>query len=421
MNTLWTLARKDLLLLWRDRVSLFWMLGMPLVFAAFFGSVFGGSGPGKSNPLRIAVITDNLTEAGRSLAKKLDASDAIEVEEMSRASATEAVRKGTKLACLDIKQAPNDDLGMFAGQMPVIEIGIDPSRQAEKGLLKGLLNEAVFSGFRDLMTDPAKTRGQIQRLSEQIKKDPAVGAVQKIALTTFFTAFDNFLGTPKVAGPDSGAPTMEPQISEVAITRQREGPPNAYSISFPQSILWGILGCSAGFAITLVRERTSGTLVRLLTAPISHATILAGKALACLISCCVVTAVLTTVGVLFFGVRIGSVPLLALATACAGTCFAGLTMLLGSLGKTEQAVSGVAWGTLLMMAMLGGGMVPQIAMPAWMLQAGAVSPARWTIGALEGAIWRDFSLGEMMLPCGVLLAMGGAAFAIGALRQHRQR
>jgi ABC-type multidrug transport system permease subunit len=252
-----------------------------------------------------------------------------------------------------------------------------------------------------------KTRGQIQRLSEQIKKDPEVGAVQKIALTTFFTAFDNFLGTPKVAGPDSGAPAMEPQISEVAITRQREGPPNAYSISFPQSILWGILGCSAGFAITLVRERTSGTLVRLLTAPISHATILAGKALACLISCCVVTAVLTSVGVLFFGVRISSVPLLVLATACAGACFAGLTMLLGSLGKTEQAVSGVAWGTLLMMAMLGGGMVPQIAMPAWMLQAGAVSPARWAIGALEGAIWRDFSFGEMMLPCGVLLAMAG--------------
>jgi ABC-2 type transport system permease protein len=156
MNTLWTLARKDLLLLWRDRVSLFWMLGMPLVFAAFFGSVFGGSGPGKSNPLRIAVIADNLTEAGRNLAKKLDASDAIEVEEMPRALATEAVRKGTKLAFLDIKQAPSDDFGMFAGQMPVIEIGIDPSRQAEKGLLKGLLNEAVFSGFRDLMTDPGE-------------------------------------------------------------------------------------------------------------------------------------------------------------------------------------------------------------------------------------------------------------------------
>jgi ABC-2 type transport system permease protein len=421
MNTLWTLARKDLLLLWRDRVSLFWMLGMPLVFALFFGSVFGGGGPGKSNPLRVAVIAENLSDAGRRLAQKLDASDAIEVEEMPRALATEAVRKGTKLAFLDIKQAPSDELGMFAGQMPVIELGIDPSRQAEKGLLKGLLNEAVFAGFRDLMTDPAKTRAQIQRMNEQVKKDPDVGVVQKLALTTFFNAFDNFLGTPKVAGPESGAAAMEPQITEVAITRQREGPPNAYSISFPQSILWGILGCAAGFAITMVRERTNGTLVRLLTAPLSHATILAGKALACMISCCVVTAVLTTVGVMFFGVRIGSVPLLVLGTACAGACFAGLTMLLGSLGKTEQAVSGVAWGTLLMMAMLGGGMVPQIAMPAWMLQAGAVSPARWAIQVLEGAIWRDFSIGEMLLPCGVLLAMGAAAFAIGAVRLHRAK
>ena len=67
MNALWILARKDLRLLCRDRLSLFWMLGMPLVFAAFFGAVFGGSGPGESNPLRVAVVQEGLTDAGRRL------------------------------------------------------------------------------------------------------------------------------------------------------------------------------------------------------------------------------------------------------------------------------------------------------------------------------------------------------------------
>ena len=83
--------------------------------------------------------------------------------------------------------------------------------------------------------------------------------------------------------------------------------------------------------------------------------------------------------------------------------------------RSEQAVSGLAWGILLVCAMLGGGMVPQIAMPGWMLSAGAVSPARWTITALEGAIWRGYGPGDMLLPCGVLLAIGALGFAIGAL------
>ena len=63
MNAILTLAQKDLLLLWRDRATLFWMFGLPLLFATFFGSIFGGSGPGKSNPLQVAVIEEGLTEA----------------------------------------------------------------------------------------------------------------------------------------------------------------------------------------------------------------------------------------------------------------------------------------------------------------------------------------------------------------------
>ena len=42
MRAVWTLAIKDLRLLVRDRVSLFWVLAFPLLLALFFGSMFGG-------------------------------------------------------------------------------------------------------------------------------------------------------------------------------------------------------------------------------------------------------------------------------------------------------------------------------------------------------------------------------------------
>ena len=42
-----------------------------------------------------------------------------------------------------------------------------------------------------------------------------------------------------------------------------------------------------------------------------------------------------------------------------------------------------------------------------------VSPVRWAILALEGAIWRDFTVAQMALPCGILLAIGVIGFALG--------
>jgi ABC-2 type transport system permease protein len=65
-------------------------------------------------------------------------------------------------------------------------------------------------------------------------------------------------------------------------------------------------------------------------------------------------------------------------------------------------------------------MVPLFAMPAWMQAAGTVSPVKWSILALEGAIWRGFTPAELAVPCAVLLAVGVAGFLLGAWRYRAQ-
>jgi ABC-type multidrug transport system permease subunit len=92
---------------------------------------------------------------------------------------------------------------------------------------------------------------------------------------------------------------------------------------------------------------------------------------------------LVIVGVLGFGVRPTSWPLLAAAVLAAATAFTGIMMVLSVLGGTEQSASGAAWATLLVFALLGGGMVPLFVMPRWMLTASGVSPAKWAILAFE--------------------------------------
>jgi hypothetical protein len=65
-------------------------------------------------------------------------------------------------------------------------------------------------------------------------------------------------------------------------------------------------------------------------------------------------------------------------------------------------------------------MVPQVFMPRWMDLAGNVSPVKWAIRALEGGIWRDFTAGEMVLPCGILVGIGLLCGLIG-VGVHQKR
>jgi len=196
------------------------------------------------------------------------------------------------------------------------------------------------------------------------------------------------------------------------VAREQVGPNNAFEITFPQGVIWGLIGCVMTFGISLVTERTHGTLVRLRMAPLTRGQILGGKALACF-TCIVIVQVMLFFVATAMGVHWTSIPLVILAGLSSAVCFVGFMMLIASLGKTEQTASGAAWAIMMPMSMLGGAMVPQFVLPAWMQTVGKISPVRWAILALEGGVWRHFSLSEMVLPCTILVSVGIVCFAVG--------
>ena len=66
-------------------------------------------------------------------------------------------------------------------------------------------------------------------------------------------------------------------------------------------------------------------------------------------------------------------------------------------------------------------MIPLAFMPGFMRTLSHLSPVKWSILALEGAIWRGFSLAEMLLPCAVLVAVGGVCASVGIWALSRNR
>jgi ABC-2 type transport system permease protein len=215
----------------------------------------------------------------------------------------------------------------------------------------------------------------------------------------------------------AGGGALAPIVVETKpIAAPRRGPRSSFEWSFPQGILWGIIGCAATFGVGLVAERNAGTLVRLLAAPLTPRQVLLGKALACWLAILGVEGMLLAVGILAFGVRPSSFTLLVAAGLAVAFAFVGLMMLISTLGQTERSTSGAGWAILLVMSMLGGGMVPLFVMPTWMATASDLSPVKWAVLALEGALWRGFTSREMALPCAILLGVGALAFAVGARR-----
>jgi ABC-2 type transport system permease protein len=411
MNKTLALAVKDLRILPRLKAGLFFTFVWPIVVTVLFGYAFGGPPAGQQNKVRIAVVDDDNTEGSRAFLKRIEESFAL--TPMPRAAAENAVRRGQRTGFIVIRRGFGvASERMFYGSSREIEVGIDPSRRAEAGMIEGLLSKYAAVDLQRMFTDPKASSAMVDKaLGEMQGAPPALVAPTQ----RFLGELKLFMNTPQAQAPAAAGGQGEWQplkIIKTDVARQWEGPSNSFDITFPQGVIWGLIGCVMTFGISLVVERTHGTLVRLRMAPLTRAQILGGKALACFVSMMIIEMMLLGVA-LAFGVRPSSYGILALAGVSSAVCFVGFMMLIASLGKTEQGASGAASALMMPLAMLGGAMVPQFVMPQWMQTIGMVSPVRWALLAIEGGVWRNFSLAEMALPCSILITVGVACFALG--------
>ena len=465
MKALLTIARKDLKLLIRNRAALFWVLGFPILMALFFGAIFSGGGGRGSLP--IAVVDMDRTDYSRTLVSRLEENEALRVRETTLDSATAAVRHGDLAAYVALRPGMSENFGFGGDSTSGIEIGIDPRQAATADMLRGLVTQAVFLNMRESFGKAGPGRAMIDRQLEKLEADTTGTPEHRTrtsrvlrTLSSFMTTLDSLeapaegtlargvdttaiadsiraaatagggggggsgigggVGRVGTGGADSTrAAQSGPRIRMVEVAESSDTPRTSFEWTFPSALAWGLIGTCMSFVISIVYERLTGTFLRLRLAPVSRAQVLAGKALACFLGCLVSTAVLLLIGRLLFHIRFQNPLELAAALAAAAFCFTGLMMLIASIGKTPQSVSGAGWAVMLVLSMTGGGMVPLIAMPVWMQHVSNFSLVKWAILGVEGAVWRGFGWAEMALPLGILVAAGIVTFTIGAVTLSR--
>jgi ABC-2 type transport system permease protein len=414
------LALKDLKVLLSSKGNIFWVFGFPVLFALFFGAIYSGIGK-EPTGINIAVVDEDKSEFSGSFVSKLESEEALKIVRADRDGAIEQVRKGQIAAAVVLKKGFGDGFeAMLNSDDPKLEIAADPSRKMEGGYLQGLLAKAQFEAMGEKFTDRKWMRSQINIWRDEVKDTNERNAEQAKLYSNFFDSFDTLLKDVNEKDYKAGFKGNMLNFTKLDVSREYNGPITPFQITFPQAMLWGILGCTVSFAISIVKERTHGTFERLRVGPIGSAHILGGKGLACFMTCVFIICALFIGAKIIFKMPIGNLPLFVLAALCTLLCFVGIMMFTCTLGRTEQSVGGAGWAILMIMAMLGGGMIPLAFMPPWLRSLSNVSPVKWSIFAIEGAIWRNFSLTEMISPCLVLLAIGTAAFLLGVVSLRKQ-
>lgn len=407
------LAIKDMQVLLSDRGNIFWVFGFPVLFALFFGAIFSGAGEGPSG-MKIAVVDEDKSEFSSSFISKLESNEALEIVALNWDEAIGQVRKGKVSAAAVLRKGFGDGFeAMFNSTEPKLEIAADPSRRMESGYLQGLLAKAQFEALGDKMIDRQWMKGQIDLWRNEVEGADDLDKKQARLYLSLFDAFDTLLKDVNDQDFTAGLKGDLINFAKLDVSRDYEGPLTPFQITFPQVLLWGFLGCTATFAISIVKERTSGTFDRLRISPIGRAHILGGKGLACFVTCVLIMCILYVGAKTIFKMPMGNLFLFVPAVLCTILCFVGLMMFICTLGRTEQSVGAAGWAILMIMGMIGGAMMPLAFMPSWLRTWSHISPVKWGILALEGAIWRNFSLAEMVGPCLVLLAIGAAFFSLG--------
>lgn len=430
------IAVKDLRHLARDKTAAFFVLVFPLIIALLFGAMFsGGGGGGGSDGLEIAIFNEDTGEASKKFAQSLDDDSAIKVFTVpSMAEGEKGVRLGNYVACLHFK--PGFDPQQIFGEGVVIEGVVSPKRTAEAGLLEGKLNQLVFMQMSSMFNDPAASRKMMDNARKSVDTTEMSLPV-KLALKTMFSAVDGVsdeveknnakdkaAGNADEAGDQANGIAWQPvkvNLEKLTINSRRT-PPSSFAMSFPQGVVWGLMGVVTGFASGFAAERTRGTLLRLNVSPAPAWVVLAGKALACFLSCLIVQALMLGMAAIpFFKVTFGDPPLIALVCVVTSFSLSGLAMFIAGLSRSEEAAGGLARGVLILLAMIGGGSIPLFFMPPFMRTMSNVSPFKWITQALDGAMWGGFSLSELAMPLGILVGVGIVGFAVGAWAIGKRR
>jgi ABC-2 type transport system permease protein len=203
--------------------------------------------------------------------------------------------------------------------------------------------------------------------------------------------------------------------------RNQDVMPNTTQHNVPAWTIFAMFFIVIPLTSSIIKEREEGSLVRLLTMPVSYFTVFMAKIGVYLVVCMIQFVLMVLAGMLLlplFGIpaleihgKVLELTLMALTTSLAAL---GFGILVGTIARTHQQAAAFGAVSVVILAALGGLWVPTYLMPETMRYVATLSPLNWAHTGFYAIYLRGGKIAEVLPEIGKLMVFFLVTIAIAA-------
>jgi ABC-2 type transport system permease protein len=415
---IWNFIKKDWAIFFRDRGAMLWLFILPLLFVTIFAGLarmsMGGATTEEVQDTRTPIPVVNLDVDGQLALQFLDQLDRVQgfKAEVYEAGAAEQALEQFKIRRYVVIPA-DFSARLSQGERVTLSLIIHPD--ADSSSTQTLVD--ILSGVGDSLSLELQILDGIRQMGEMQANNPEVQNAlnSERVLEQAKYQFDLSRENPLVAVVERTPLIAEEKSMDLDL-----------SASFvPGICVLFVFLASTSVARSLIDERKSGTLRRLMSAPLSRAALMAGKMVPVFLLTIIQIIVIFTVGafllpVMGFGrLAVGNDPLAwAITSILIALCSTCLGVLISTLAKTESQVNGIGNALLWIAGFLGGAIFPAVFLQQIPLMNVLMKfvPQSWAITAYYDVLTRGKGLADIWLNMAVLAGFSIVFFVIGVRR-----
>lgn len=407
MRKLLLIAFKDVLLIFRDRTALIFMLLAPFALTVGLG-LATGSFSGKSDSgildLPLVVVNDDGSTLGNAFVEMVQSdelSDLLEPQvSTDLATARKLVDDNKTVAVVYIPAGftasiiPPD--GVTLPEQPVlVELYANPTSPTGIGIVKNLLEQFISQ------VEVGRVSGTVA--VTQLLEGGAIDPSQALSVGQ------------AVGESQTGAQGNTSSITLNSVTASgTEVKFNMLALLAPGMALMFLMYTVSNGGRSLLVEKAGGTLPRMLVSPTTSAQILGGKVFGIFLSGLAQMLILILGTTLLFNLDWGDPLAVLVLVAAAALAATGWGILLAAVLKTSGQVSTVGTAIMLIFGILGGSFTNIAVMPNWVQWFSRISPNRWGLDGFT-TLAMGGNLTNIMTPVIALLIMAAVLFLVSVV------
>ena len=211
--------------------------------------------------------------------------------------------------------------------------------------------------------------------------------------------------------------TVQPPVVEVLDTdelAQEFSGVGQFEVGAVQQTLLFVFLISLAGSATLIQARREGVIARTLSAPVSSRHVIVGQTIGRFVIAALQGVYIMLGTSLLFGVAWGNVLLAGLILSLFCLVAAAAAMVVGSVMDNDSAASGVGIGAGLVLAGLGGSMLPLELFPDSLRTVADFTPHAWGYEAFAEIQRHDSGLVDILPALGVLAGMAAVLLLLGS-------